>query len=72
MEGYDERHSTIRVPEADVATTLAHKHPAELAEGGDQLCAREDREAIAQAGSVSLRRITPMSRDRPSSRMPST
>ncbi len=55
-----------------MAASLAHDDPASLAQGCDELRARDDREPLArQAGSGSVRLTIPMSRLRPSSRNPS-
>ena len=68
----DQRHGTLRVAQTHVATPLTGHDPTELAQRGDQLVAGDNWEAPAQAGSGSVRRTTPMSRARPSSRRPST
>ncbi len=58
--------------EPNMAASLAHDDPASLAQGCDELRARDDREPLArQAGSGSVRLTIPMSRLRPSSRNPS-
>jgi hypothetical protein len=51
---------------------LANRGPADFAQRGDQLCAGDDRQSFAHAGSGSVRRTIPISRERPSSRNPST
>lgn len=72
MKRHDEGNGAVRMPQTDVAAALTHNYPAKLSKGRDQLCAGDDWEAPAQPGNVSLRRTTPVSRDRPSSRIPST
>jgi hypothetical protein len=43
VQGHDQWRRVVGVAEEDVAPTLAHCCPAELAQGGDQLRARDDR-----------------------------
>lgn len=62
----------VWVPKSNMAAALPYGNPAELGEGRDQLRAGDDRKPPAQAGNESLRRTTPISKDRPSSRIPST
>jgi len=54
-----------------MAAALAYRFPALLLERSDQLGAGDDRQALAHAEIGSLRRTTPLSLGRPSSRSPS-
>jgi hypothetical protein len=73
MKRHDEGNGAVRMPQTDVVSAaLTHSYPAKLSKGRDQLCAGDDWEAPAQPGNVSLRWTTPVSRDRPCSRIPST
>ena len=72
MKRHDEGNGTVRMPQTDVATALTHSYPAKLSKGRDQFCAGDGWESPAQPGNVSLRRTTPVSKGRPSSRIPST
>jgi hypothetical protein len=51
---------------------LADRDPAELAERADELVAGDGRQTLAHAGIGNRRRTIPRSRERPSSRRPST
>lgn len=66
------RDRPLRMLEANVAAALADRDPAEFAERQDELGAGDDRQPFAHTGSGSLRRTMPASRNRPSSRSPST
>lgn len=72
MERHDQRDGLIRVFQTHMASTLAHRHPPELAQGCDELRSRDDRLTFGQAGSGSRRRTIPICKERPSSRNPST
>lgn len=62
----------VRVLQADVAAALTNLHPPLSLKRSDQPLAGEDRQATAHAGSGNVRRMTPVSKGRPSSRKPST
>lgn len=72
VKRHDQGNDMVWVPKSDMAFALPYGDPAELAKGRNQLRAGDDREPAAQAGNGSLRRTTPISRDLPSSRIPST
>lgn len=72
MERHHQRDGVVWMLEANMTAALADRDPPEFAERGDELGAGNDRQPIAHAGSGNLRRTIPMSKDRPSSRSPST
>ena len=72
VQRYDEERRTVGVPETDVASALPSDLPTEPFEYTNELRARDDRQALAHAGSGNLRRRMPAPISRPSSRRPST
>lgn len=72
MKRHHERDGPVGMLEEYVAAPLSHCNPADLAECGDELSAGDDRQPFAHVGRDSLRRTMPLSRERPSSRSPST
>lgn len=63
MKRHDEGNGTAGMAQSNMAPALAHDHPAETPKRRDQLGTRDDREPVAQAGSDSRRRMTPISSD---------
>jgi hypothetical protein len=68
----NEGNGMVWVMQSDMATALTHDDQASLPRADTRSVPENDREPAAQAGSGSLRRTTPISSDRPSSRIPST
>ncbi len=63
MQRHHQRNRALRMLEADMAAALSNRNPPHLAERRDELGAGNDRQPLAHAGSASLRRTIPMSRD---------
>ena len=72
MERHNQGHGALRMAETHMAAALTDHDPSQLAERSDQFRPGDDRKAAAQAGSGRRRRTIPISRERPSSRSPST
>ena len=71
VERDDEEGLAVGMAQPDVAASLADNLPADSFECADELRAGDDRQPVGHAGSGSLRRTTPVSSVRPSSRRPS-
>jgi hypothetical protein len=72
MQRDGERDLSIGMLQTDVAAALPYDAPFGPFQGLDEALPRNDRQALAHAGTGNLRRITPASSERPSSRSPST
>jgi hypothetical protein len=72
VEWHDQRVSAPWLLQSHMTAALADDGPAVSLERSDQRLARDDRLSRDYAGRANFRRITPVSRDPPSSRMPST
>ena len=71
VQWHDEKDRAIGMLESHMAAALPYGFPALLLERADQLGAGDDRQALAHTEIGSLRRTTPLSIGRPSSRRPS-
>jgi hypothetical protein len=72
MKRNGERHSPVSMLQSNMASSLASDFPSVAFESFDQTLPRYDRQGAGHAGTGNFRRITPVSSERPSSRMPST
>jgi len=67
-----ELHVSVRVLQADMAPSLPRDLPAGTAKSAHELRSRYDRGARRHAEMGNVRRMTPVSSERPCSRRPST
>jgi hypothetical protein len=72
MKRNRERDLSVRMLQSNVASSLASDLPSVAFEGFDQALSRYDGQGAGHAGTGNFRRITPVSSERPSSRIPST
>lgn len=72
MQRHRQRDPSVMVLHADMTPALARDLPASTFERFDEAPTGNDRQSGAHAGTGNLRRITPASSERPSSRSPST
>lgn len=72
MKRDGEQDAPIRMLQSNVASSLASDFPSVAFERFDQTLSRYDWQGGGHAGTGNFRRITPVSSERPSSRIPST
>lgn len=71
MKRNGERDAPVGMLQSNVASSLASDFPSVAFEGLDQTLPGYDRQGAGHAGTGNFRRITPVSSERPSSRIPS-
>ena len=72
MKGNGKRDPSVRMLQSNVASSLPSDFPSVAFESFDQALPRYDWQGAGHAGTGNFRRITPVSSERPSSRIPST
>jgi len=72
MKRDGERDAPVGMLQSNVTSPLASDFPSVAFESLDQTLSRYDWQGAAHAGTGNFRRITPVSSERPSSRIPST
>ncbi len=72
MKRHDQEKTPPRMDEANVTSALAFDLPACALQHPDEVSARDDREPVGHAESGKVRRMMPLSSERPCSCSPST